>query len=73
MMLSGFIYEIQGMPWLLQLVTMIVPARYYVSALQTIYTAGDIWPALLQNMLGMLAVGGVFFVITVAKSSRRLD
>jgi len=73
LLLSGFVYEIQGMPWVIQSITTVIPARYYVSALQTIYLAGDIWPALLRNMLAMLAVGSVFFTIIVLKSKKSLD
>lgn len=73
LLLSGFVFEIQGMPWLIQLITTVVPARYYVSSLQTIYLAGDIWPALILNMMAMLTVASVFFTVIILKSRKRLD
>jgi len=39
-MLSGFIFEIASMPVAIQAITYIIPARYFVSALQTLFLAG---------------------------------
>jgi len=50
-MLSGFVFEIASMPRVIQVVSTLVPARYFVSALQTLFQAGDVWPVLLQNIL----------------------
>lgn len=73
LLLSGFIFEIQSMPWIVQKITLLLPARYYVSGLQTIFLAGDLWPQLLRDMSALLAVGAVFFGITFAHSRKRLD
>ncbi len=35
--------------WPLQIVTYILPARYFVTLLQTIFLAGDIWGVILPN------------------------
>ncbi|MBP6700765.1 MAG: ABC transporter permease [Halioglobus sp.] len=72
-LLSGFVFEIQSMPAFIQMITHIIPARYYVSSLQTVFLAGDIWPLFLRDMASMLAVGAVFFGITRLKSRRGLD
>jgi len=73
LLLSGFIFDIEGMPWPIQMLTVVIPTRYYVSALQTVYLAGDIWTELWRDMLAMLAVGGLFFTITLVKSRKGLD
>jgi len=73
MLLSGFIFEIDSMPVIIRTVTYIVPARYFVSSLQTVFLAGDVWPLFLPNMLAMLAIGGVFLGITARKSRKSLD
>lgn len=72
-MLSGFLYEIDSMPFLLQMITRIVPASYFVANLQTVFLTGDIWPQFFRGMAAMLAVGAVFFTITAAKTHKRLD
>ena len=40
LLLSGFIFPISSMPKALQFVTLIVPARYYISALRSIVLKG---------------------------------
>lgn len=72
-MLSGFIFEISSMPLPTRLITYIIPARYYVSTLQTLFLVGDVWPLLLYNFLAMLLVGTIIFTITVRISRKRLD
>jgi len=71
--LSGFIFEISSMPMPIQIITYFIPARYFVSCLQTIFLAGDIWPLLLKNMVPMLFIGLLFFYITAKKTVKRLD
>ncbi len=42
-------------------ITYIVPARYFVASLQTVFLAGDVWAQFMPNILAMLAIGAVFF------------
>ena len=42
LMLSGFLYDILNMPPAVRAITCIIPARYYVTLLQTLFLAGDI-------------------------------
>ncbi len=72
-MLSGFIFEIASMPPAIQWLTYLLPARYFVTCLQTIFLVGDNWPLLLKNILPMLLIGGVFFVLTARITVKRLD
>ncbi|HTL58503.1 MAG TPA: ABC transporter permease [Candidatus Limnocylindrales bacterium] len=70
--LSGFIYEIHSMPSLIRGVTYLIPARYFVTAMQTLFQAGDLWPVLLETML-FLAIASTFFIgLTALKTRRRL-
>lgn len=72
-LLSGFLFEIDSMPLPIQWLTSIVPARYFVSSLQTVFLAGDVWPQFLTNMLAMLAIGTVFFAVASVKTRKTLD
>jgi drug efflux transport system permease protein len=72
-LLSGFIFEIRGMPEVVQWITAIVPARYFVASLQTIFLAGDLWEDLIPNLLALLALGTMLFSITFLISKRTLD
>jgi len=72
-LLSGFIFEIDSMPQVVQAITHIVPARYFVSLLQTLFMAGNVWSVIWPNALA-LAVMAVFFLFLVRRISRkRLD
>ncbi len=72
-MLSGFIFEISSMPFRIQLLTYLLPARYMVSSLQTIFLVGDVLSLLIYNTIAMLIFGGVLFVVMALKTNKRLD
>jgi len=72
-LLSGLLFEIASMPVPIQMLTYIVPARYFVSSLQTLFLAGDVWSQFLPAMAAMLGIGLVFFAITAANTRKRLD
>ncbi len=71
--LSGFIFEIGSMPEVVQVLTHIVPARYFVALLQTGFLAGDIWPVYWPNMLALLVLAAFFLGRTRRISHKRLD
>jgi ABC-2 type transport system permease protein len=71
--LSGFVYEITSMPWPVQLVTYLVPARYFVTALQTLFQAGFVGRILLQDALYLFASAAFFLGLTAWRTRRRLD
>jgi ABC-2 type transport system permease protein len=71
--LSGFIFDISSMPWVVQMITFIVPARYFVAILQTVFLAGDIWPVILPNAAALVLMSTVLFSLVVRRSHKRLD
>lgn len=72
-MLSGFVFEIGSMPALVQLASYIVPARYFVSILKTIFLAGNIGIVIWVNSLYLLAAAVIFLALTFMKTSTRLE
>lgn len=72
-MLSGFIFEISAMPAPIQTLTYLVPARYFVTSLQTLFLAGNVWPLLLSSMASVALIGFAFFLLMVRKTRKRLD
>ena len=61
------------MPAAIQAVTLLVPARYFVKILQTLFQAGDVAAILLPN-LAFLALSAMFWLgLTTLKTRRRLD
>lgn len=73
LILSGFVFEITTMPTPIRLFTYLIPARYYVTSLHTLFLAGNIWYLLIISILPMLAFGITLTLITIAKSVKRLD
>lgn len=71
--LSGFIFEISSMPETIQFITHIIPARYFVAILQTLFLAGNIWPIVLSNSAALLVMMVIFLGLARRKSHKRLD
>jgi len=71
--LSGFIFQIGAMPEVIQVITHVVPARYYVAILQTLFLAGDIWPIVLSNSAALAVMMLIFLGLARRKFHKRLD
>lgn len=65
-LLSGFLFAIEQMPLVLQWITRVFPARYYVSALKKIFLKGS--PAVM--LAGELIPLAVFSLVLVLLSTR---
>jgi len=72
-MLSGFIFDINSMPQAIQLVTHLLPARYYVAILQTVFLAGNVWKVILLNSLALILFCMFFLGIARRKTVKRLE
>lgn len=71
--LSGFIFEISSMPPIIQFITYLIPARYFVSCLQTLFLVGNVWELIIPNTLYILTFGFILLLITAHKTVKRLD
>ena len=67
MMLSGFLFDLRSMPTAVRMITYILPARYFVTLLQTEFLAGDIWSVIIPNAAVLLAmVAALLFMSRLA-------
>ena len=71
-LLSGFLFEINSMPLPQRILSAILPSRYLVTCLQTLFLAGNVWGVLIPNMLKLAALGTFFVGITLIKTPKRL-
>jgi len=55
------------------MLTYIIPAKYFVQSLQSLFLVGNVWPLLIMDMVPILGIGVVFFLITASKTVKRLD
>ena len=71
--LSGFIFDISSMPPAVQALTHLIAARYFVSILQTIFLAGNVWSVILPNALALIIMSAIFLGISRRKFRKRLE
>jgi len=72
-LLSGFIFDIGSMPAVVQGITHLIAARYYVAILQTVFLAGNEWSVILPNAAGLAVLATVFLGLTRRNARKRLE
>lgn len=72
-LLSGFIFDIGSMPPVVQAITHVIVARYFVAIVQTLFLAGNVWSVILPNALALAVMASIFLTVTWRKSRKRLD
>lgn len=72
-MLSGFIFEIASMPWPIRALTRVLPARYLISSLQTIFLAGDVAAVLVPDLIALGLLAGLLLLLVARTTPTTLD
>ena len=73
MMLSGLIYPIGSMPKIFQILTMILPPRYFITFIQSEFMAGSILKIILINSIFMSILGVFLFFMIYRNVNLRLE
>jgi ABC-2 type transport system permease protein len=71
-MLSGFLFDLRSMPVAVRAITYALPARYFVSILQTVFLAGDVWSVVVPNAAMLAIMALVLLLWTRAVTRKRL-
>jgi ABC-2 type transport system permease protein len=71
--LSGFIFDIGSMPAPIRAVTHVIAARYFVSILQTLFLAGNVWSLVAVNSLALFLMALVFLGLVKRRTRKRLE
>jgi len=71
LLLSGFIFQIRIMPWWLQLVTYLVPARYFLVILRGIILKGEGLLTYWDDVLALVVFGLVVVTLASVRLARR--
>jgi ABC-2 type transport system permease protein len=58
---------------MIQIISHVVPARYFVNISHTLFMAGDVWSILLPNGLVLAGMAIVFLSLAFRKISKRLE
>ena len=72
-LLSGFIFPIENMPKILQLLTYIVPPRYFIEILRSIMLKGTDFINVWKQTTVLLGMTSVFILVSVLKFKIRLE
>ncbi len=72
-LLSGFMFPIENMPWPLQALSYIVPARYFIDSLRGILLKGNGFSVLWPDILALGIISLVILAASTARFKRRLD
>ena len=72
-LLSGFLFDIDSMPTLLRGLTHLIPARYFVTILQTLFLAGNVWSVILPNAAVLVLMAGGFLGLSRRLLHKRLE
>ena len=73
LMLSGMIYPIESMPAILQYLSAIVPARWYISAIRKLMIMGVGFEFIRQELFVLLSMAAVIMTVALAKFKIRLQ
>jgi ABC-2 type transport system permease protein len=71
-MLSGFLFDLRSMPPPVRAITYLLPARYYVALLQTVFLAGDLWSVILPNAGALVLMIAVLGLVSRSIMHKRL-
>jgi ABC-2 type transport system permease protein len=71
-MLSGFLFDLRGMPAVVRALTYALPARYYVTLLQTLFLAGDVWEIIVPNAAILAGMAVALLWLTRRMTHKRL-
>jgi ABC-2 type transport system permease protein len=73
MMLSGFLFDLRSMPLIVRVVTYLLPARYYVSLLQTIFLAGNVWSLIAFNAAVLAGMAALLLFLSYRATKKSLN
>jgi ABC-2 type transport system permease protein len=71
-LLSGFIYSIANMPWIIQIVALFVPARYFMNILRGVFLKGIGLQILWFDFLLLVLYGAVVFYFATQKLRQKV-
>jgi ABC-2 type transport system permease protein len=71
--LSGLLFDLGSTPRFIQIISHIVPARYFVAISHTLFMAGDVWSVLLPNALALAFMALLFIFLAYRKITKRLE
>jgi len=73
MLLSGFIFPVENMPWPLQWLSTIIPAKYFIILIKDIMIKGTGLAFIWKETLVLMGMTAIFIVVSIRKFKIRLE
>lgn len=73
LLLSGGVFEISSMPLIFQILTNVVPARYFIPCIRNLFLAETIWSVIIPQTFFLLISASVFFALVYKYSGKKLE
>lgn len=73
MLLGGFVFPIENMPGFFQLVSRVIPTRYFFVIIRGIMLRGAGWPELWDQAAALAALGTVILALSILRFHKKLD
>ena len=73
MLLSGFIFPVENMPWPLQWLSTIIPAKYFIILIKNIMIKGTGLLFIWKETLVLLLMTGIFIGLSIRNFKIRLE
>jgi ABC-2 type transport system permease protein len=71
--LSGLLFDLDSTPRFIQIISYVLPAKYFVTISHTLFMTGNVWPLLLPNALALAFMATLFIGLAYRKITKRLD
>jgi ABC-2 type transport system permease protein len=72
LLLSGFLFDLRNVPWAVRVIGNILPATHFVSLINTLFLAGDVWSIVLRDCGILAAYAVVLLALALAVTRKRL-
>jgi len=72
-LLSGFMFPIANMPWILRVLSSLLPGRYYMTALRGVFLKGNGVDVLAPQLVALAVFSALVLGLGIAKFKRRLS
>ncbi|MBX3643093.1 MAG: ABC-2 transporter permease [Rubrivivax sp.] len=73
LMLSGFLFDLRNVPAVVRLIGELLPATHFLTAVKTLFLAGNVPSLVLPQAALLVGYALVFFVAALAVTRKRLD
>jgi len=73
LLLSGFLFPISSMPFAIQIISLLTPGRYFISALRGLFLKGSTLAQLVPDALALFIFALVFATLAIIKFRKKIQ